>query len=117
MPTSKNPTKAARTEALNEEIAFRDRFGLKRVSMDELTDLIRAVGYRFNKSMSCKSMSRYLTGERAGKSYPNNSLKPVQIDDGLSFSHVDARRDANFERLNEIRNTYYAVHGGYICGW
>ena len=67
--------------------------------------------------MDCRSVARYMTGVRSGESYPCNSLYPVQIDNGLSFANVDARRDANFDALREIRNMHFAVHCGCIFEW
>ncbi len=117
MSKASNTVTAMRQESVEREVAFRERTGMIQVTLAQLKAMIREIGYRFDPHMSCKSMARYLTGERAGHTYPNNSLKPTQVDDGLSYSHVCARRDANFERLTEIRNKYYAVRGGYICGW
>jgi len=117
MPTSTNAVSTTREDSIAKEIAFREKLGSKKVTVAQLRAMIRKIGYRFNPHMSCKSLARYMTGERAGESYPSNALYPVQIDDGRSYANVDARRDANFERLKEIRNTYYAVHGGYIYEW
>lgn len=99
------------------EVANRIKHGMVQVKFSELKAMIRELGYAFDLNMSCKSIARYMTGDRAGESYPANSLYPRQIDDGKSYAHFEARRDANFERLTEIRNTYFAVHGGYIYEW
>jgi hypothetical protein len=112
--TATTAADTARNESVAKEIAFREKLGMTRVSVAELKALVQELGYRFNMELSCKSLARYLTGERAGQSYPSNSLYPVQIDDGKSFAHVDARRDANFERLQKLRDSHYAAHGGYI---
>lgn len=117
MPKITNGVSTTREESIAKEIAFREKLGLKKVTVAQLRAMIRKLGYRFNPDKACKSLARYMTGERAGESYPSNALCPVQIDDGRSYANVDARRDANFERLKEIRNTYYAVHGGYIYEW
>jgi hypothetical protein len=117
MSNASNVATALRQESLEKEVAFREKLGLKKVSFAQLKSMIRELGYSFDLRMSCKSLARYMTGERAGESYPSNSLYPRQIDDGKSYAHFEARRDANFERLKEIRNTYYAVHGGYIYEW
>jgi hypothetical protein len=117
MSKASNAVTAIRKESIEKEIAFREKLGLIKVPFAQLKAMIREIGYRFDPDMACKSLARYMTGERAGESYPSNSLKPVQLDDGLSFSHFEARRDENFKRLTEIRNTHYSVHGGYIYEW
>jgi hypothetical protein len=117
MSNASTVTTALRKESLEKEIAFRERTGLLQVSFVQLKAMIREIGYRFDPHMTCKSLARYMTGTRAGESYPSNALYPRQIDDGLSYANVGARRDANFDRLKEIRNTYYSVHGGYIYEW
>lgn len=112
---TKSQNEAAVTqENLTRELAFREKLGMIRVTVGGLTAMIKELGYRFDDDMACKSMARYMTGERAGQSYPSNQLYPVQIDDGKSFAHVNARRDANFEALKKVRDTHYAVHAGYI---
>lgn len=85
------------------------------MKLKELEEKIRPLGYRFDRSMDCKTLSRYMTGERAGQSYPCHALKPVQIDNGLGYANVDARRDANFGALKVQRDTHFAVSGGHIC--
>jgi len=117
MSSTTNAVNAARNESLDKEVAFRAKLGQTQVTFARLKEMIRELGYAFDLSMSCKSIARYMTGDRAGESYPANSLYPRQIDDGRSYAHIEARRDANFDRLKEIRNTYFAVHGGYIYEW
>ncbi|WP_157643939.1 hypothetical protein [Burkholderia ubonensis] len=117
MSMTKTAVSTARDESIAKEVAFRDKLGLKKVTFEQLKAMIRELGYRFDPRMSCKSLARYMTGERAGESYPANSLYPVQIDNGKSYANVESRRDSNWEKLKEIRNTYYAVHGGYIYEW
>lgn len=104
-------------DALENEVAYRLKLGMVKVTLKELEAKIRALGYRFNRDMDCKSLSRYMSGERAGQSYPCHALKPVQIDNGMSWAHVDARRDANFDALKVLRDSHFAVSGRHICEW
>ncbi|WP_126223553.1 hypothetical protein [Burkholderia ambifaria] len=104
-------------EALEHEVAFRLKLGMVQVTLKELEEKIRAIGYRFNRDMDCKSLARYISGERAGQSYPSHALKPVQIDNGMSWAHIDARRDASFDALKVLRDSHFAVSGGHICEW
>ncbi|RQR65659.1 hypothetical protein DIE18_04205 [Burkholderia sp. Bp9125] len=104
-------------EALENEVAHRLILGMVKVTLTELEEKIRALGYRFDRDMDCKSLARYMNGERAGQSYPSHALKPVQIDNGMSWAHIEARRDANFDALNMLRDSHFAVSGGHICEW
>lgn len=88
--------------------------GARQVSVAQFKAEFAALGYRFDASMACKSLARYMTGPRAGETYPSNSWYPIQADDGLSAFHVDARRDYNFKALQNLRNEIFAVHAGYI---
>lgn len=78
-----------------------------RMSMQELKDRLKDLGYRLDPNSKCYGVSRWMTGPRAGKSYPECSLRPVQIDDGLAAVHYQARRDANFEALQALRLRAY----------
>ncbi len=97
------------------EIRYRQSLKQCQVTLTQLSKRLRAIGYRLDRSMDCRAPARYMTGERAGQSYPALSLRPVQIDNGLSWSHVDARRDANFEALKRLRDSCYAVVRGAIA--
>jgi hypothetical protein len=66
--------------------------------------------------MDCKVLSRYMTDERVGQSYPCHALKQVQIDNGLSWSHIIARRDANFEALKVLCDTHFAACLAHVAG-
>lgn len=96
------------------EVAYRNKLGMTQVTLKQLEAKLKELGYRLDRSMDCKGNSRYMTGERAGESYPACGLRPVQIDDGLGFCHVDARRDDKFKALQAMRNTHYVVANGYI---
>lgn len=97
------------------EIRYRQSLGQSQLTLTQLTKRLRAIGYRLDRNGDCRATARYMTGERAGLSYPALSLRPVQIDNGLSWSHIDARRDANFEALKQVRDSCYAVVRGAIA--
>lgn len=99
----------AQTEALH-----RVKSGTRQLSLAQFKAEFAALGYRFDASMACKSVARYVTGPRAGETYPANSWYPVQSDDGLSAWNVDARRDDKFKALQKLRNDVFAVHAGYV---
>lgn len=102
---------------LEEEVQYRLRLGQTRITMRDWDRMIRQYGYRFDRDMDCRAPSTYLTGERAGRSYLNLALRPVQIDDGKGFCNVEARRDENFKSLMSTRESYFAVVRGAVAEW
>ncbi|WP_341744712.1 hypothetical protein [Azonexus hydrophilus] len=102
------------SNALKAEIESRVRSGMICVPMEVLEDNAHALGYRFDRELDCKSIARYMAGERAGATYPANNLYPVQADNGVGAFHIDARRDANYEKLKSMRNSMFAVSQGFI---
>jgi len=99
---------------LEAEVAWRERTGWIRISVAKMVKELEAIGYRLDRRMDCKSMATWRTGDRAGESYPANSLTLRQIDDGKSAFHFEARRDSNYESIKKFRNTHFAISGGYI---
>lgn len=97
------------SEAVSKEVAARVRLGSVQVSLSAYQRGLREIGYRLNRDLDCMGNARYMTGERAGESYPSLAVTPVQLDNGLAFCHVDARRDGSYEKLKEFRNTVFAV--------
>ncbi len=61
-------------------------------------------------------MATWMTGPRAGISYPSVTTGIREADTGMSAFHVDARRDANFAKLQQMRlsGEYFAVSRGAI---
>lgn len=102
---------------LAKEIAYRIAEGEHQITMSQFKSKLKEIGYRFDRSMDCVCVGKWLTGPRAGETHPQLTLYPVQIDDGLSFAHVDARRDSNFKKLNEIRRNTFAVTRGCIANF
>lgn len=111
----RNPTQ--RKTPLELEIQHRwHALGARPRTVKELDSALRAIGYRLDRSMDCRSMARIMTGERAGFSYPCISTGINEAGTGLRFCNVDARRDANFERLQAMRvsGEFFAVVRGAI---
>jgi hypothetical protein len=103
------------TESLHTEINHLLANGYKQVTLAQFDAEIRAIGYRFDASMSCRSMAQIMTGPRAGTTYPAVSLYARQVDDGLSYCNMDARRDDAFIALKALRNSRFAVVRGAIA--
>lgn len=103
----RNPLVQAEIDSLLE-------LGYRQLTIDQMSKEIRDLGYRFDRNMDCKGTSRHLTGKRAGATYPCCTLYMVQIDDGKSFAHFEARRDSKFQELQALRDEIFAVSRGRI---
>jgi hypothetical protein len=77
---------------------------------------LAAIGYKVDRSCDARGNTRYITGEHVGESYPATNLYVVEADTGMSAFHVDARRDENFRKLQELRfrGALYAIVRGRI---
>jgi len=96
------------------EATRRAAFGARQLTVNQFKAEFAALGYRFDATMACKSIARYMTGPHAGETYPANAWCPVQSDNGVSAWNVDARRDDNFKALQKLRNEVFAVHAGHV---
>ena len=96
---------------LQQEIHRRTEHGFPPMSVAELNQALRGIGYRLDRSAACAYNAKYLTGEHAGQTYPCISTRVVEAETGMSFAHVDARRDNNFQALQLMRfeESHYAV--------
>ena len=90
------------------------RCSLQFVTVDELTQRLATLGYRLDRSMDCRADSRYLDGPLAGMSYPCCTTGLLEADTGRSAFHYQARRDANFRALQELRGTVASMSRGAI---
>jgi hypothetical protein len=90
-------------QGLKAEVAARLAAGKRRITMAVLLRRLAALGYAADRTNDCRAPSCWITGPRAGSSYPALTLYIVERDSGLSFCNVGARRDANFTRLQEMR--------------
>ena len=101
----------------NEELEYRRKYGWGvEFTLSSLSSELKRLGYRLDRSMDCKAISTWRTGERAGKSFPCISTGIKEIDTGKSAFHFEARRDKNFEALQAMRyeGTFVAMRNGYI---
>jgi hypothetical protein len=101
-------------DTLENEIAHRLSQGYRQVSFEQFKTECAAIGYTFDRTSDVRSIARYMTGERAGQSYPYLGLYPVQMDNKVSAWNVNARRDANYEAFKVLRNSVFAVSRGRI---
>lgn len=105
----------ATTTNLVKEIQCRLAQGDRHITLTQFQSELREIGYRFDRSMDCYSNAQYMTGPRAGETHPVLSLYPVQIDNGISWANIHARRDDNFKKLIAIRDNAFAVVRGNIA--
>lgn len=101
-------------DTLENEIAYRLSQGYRQVSFEQFKAEYAAIGYTFDRTSDVRSIARYMTGERAGQSYPYLGLYPIQIDNRLSAWNVDARRDENYQAFRALRNSLFSVVNGRI---
>lgn len=104
----------ASTLSVQAEIEFRLRNGGRQVSIAQIGAELATLGYRLDRDGDCRSVARYMTGERAGQSYPACALRAVQKDDGKCAFHFEARRDANYKAFTGLRDEIFAVSGECI---
>lgn len=88
--------------------------GVEVVSVGELSRRVKALGYTLDRTMDCYAPCRFMTGELAGQSYPCCTTNAKESDTGLSFANFQARRDANFRALQELRQSVVAISRGAI---
>jgi len=98
------------------ELEHRASLGQHPVSLASIESTLRGLGYRLDRRLDSRHLARWVSGPRAGESYPALHTSIVEIDTGLSFAHVEARRDAAFQHLQALRRTgeCFAVVGGHI---
>jgi hypothetical protein len=102
-------------ERLAKEIAYRESIGCERLSVAEFGRRFAALGYRIDRTMDCRSSARYVTGPRAGESYPACDTGINEADTGLRAWNYAARRDAAFQAMQELRQQVFAVtRDGFI---
>lgn len=107
---------AQQDSRLHRELERRRLSGRHPVTVREMNERLAQLGYKLDRSRDCPCNSRYITGPHAGESYPAVTTGVREIDSGLSFAHVDARRDENFEALQKLRleDSLFAVTRGRI---
>ena len=99
---------------VDNEVTYRLAQGWRQVPFEQFKAEYAAIGYTFDRSCDTQGMARYVSGERAGLSYPCLTLYPVQADDKVSVWNVNARRDTNYESFRALRNSLFTVVQGRI---
>lgn len=99
--------------ALEIEIADRIEHGAELVTVAEMERRFRAIGYRLDRPMDCRSMARIMTGPRAGQSYPCCTTSAVELSTGAGFANTRADRK-NLPALQKLRHEIFAISRGAI---
>jgi hypothetical protein len=109
VPADSGKLEGSMDATLEREIAARFADGFRKLTLEGLVAEYGALGYSFDRTMDCRSIARWVTGPRAGETYPYLTLSPKETDTGRSAFNIEARRDANFRRLMELRSEIFAV--------
>lgn len=102
---------------LADELAARAATGWHPVTLDEIKRQLHEIGYRLDRTLDCRSTAQILTGPRAGKTYPSLTTGIDEADTGRSAFHFEARRDANFRTLQNLRfevGLYVVLNGAIL---
>jgi hypothetical protein len=83
--------------------------GQKILTVREFGQQFKSLGYKLDRTMDCQGLSRYMTGEHAGESYPVITTSVKEIDTGMSAFHYQARRDDNFRAMQKLRGEICAI--------
>ncbi|MDE2104556.1 MAG: hypothetical protein KGL39_45395 [Patescibacteria group bacterium] len=101
--------------SLDQEIKRRLASGRRQLTLRQLTDEVEALGYKLDRTMDARGQAKILTGDHAGETYPCLTTGIKEADTGLSAFNVNARRDANFTALQQLRRSDdFAVVRGFI---
>jgi len=99
-------------ERLQREIQTSLVAGMRQVTMAQLDAELQALGYSRMPNSRCACIA---TNGRTANTYPCVTYGLRENGTGLSAFHVDARRDARFRALQQLRFvTFAVVRGSYI---
>lgn len=83
--------------------------GMRYLRLDELEMQLRSLGYRLDDDSRAYCRAHWMTGPLAGRTYDCCTIGVAQLDNGLSFANVNARRDDNFCAMQEIRGQVFSL--------
>lgn len=88
--------------------------GATQVSLKELDERLRTIGYRLDRKSRRAGIFRYVSGPYEGRTFPKLEYGVIQLSDGQSASHAEARRDANYDLMQSMRDELFALVRGAI---
>lgn len=83
--------------------------GMQILTVKEFGQRFLELGYKLDRTMDCRGLARWMTGEYAGESYPVITTSVKEIDTGMSAFHYQARRDDNFKAMQKLRGEICAI--------
>ena len=95
--------------SLEAELQRRKEQGCERLSVGDMAARFRKLGYRLDRRLDCRGVAKIVSGPHAGASYPCVTCGVAEIGTGRSAFHVESRRDANFEAMQQLRQDVFAV--------
>lgn len=96
------------------EIESRKQNGCEQVTVAEMDRRYRALGYRLDRELDCRSMAKIMTGTGAGRTYPCITTSVKEIDTGRSAFNSESRRDENYRAMQHMRQWVFAATQGAI---
>ena len=97
------------TEGTNREYEEMLKAGCTPYSWAELLNAISALGYALDRTLG------FVYNNMSNKNkYRAKSIGIIEADTKLHFSHLEARRDENYKRLQELRVDAVCIYGGRI---
>ena len=88
---------------LQDELKYRASIGQTPVTLATIEAALMELGYQLDRTLDCRSLARWMSGPRAGKSYPVLTTGITEVSTGLSFANINAGRGEDFQRLQALR--------------
>ena len=88
---------------LQDELKYRASIGQTPVTLATIEAALMELGYQLDRMLDCRSLARWMSGPRAGKSYPALTTGITEVSTGLSFANITAGRGEDFQRLQALR--------------
>lgn len=98
-------------EGTLKEVEDMIKSGMIQLSKSEYIEMLDTFGYK----MGPKYMElRYVNNLNEGRIWNEFTFDIVEKDTRLSFAHVDARKDLNFKKLQDMRMNYFVFENNVI---
>lgn len=100
-----------RSESLQTETDYRLACGQEQLSVEEFGRRFLELGYCLHRMDDCHCTAQYLD---SGRTYPCTTTGLLEADTRKRAFNVEARRDARFREMQELRGKIFAVSRGRI---
>jgi len=102
-------------DRLKDEVEYRKSQGLKQLSKEQVCELFKNLGYILEVSDPCYYTGLYMTGDRAGTSYPAVSYRILEASSKRSAFHVDSDRGKNYQEMQKLRHEVFFSTARAVC--